>query len=199
MKEVEQPLAEHRPNHEYQESLSDPESSSDDPSDALSEESGNSDPDEQPSNGSVKTDNSTTQPLDLNNGEPEESPDEQPSNGSVKTDNSTTQPLDLNNGEPEERECMDWSDMKKPAPLNVLLTNLIKGNLLSGAHLWITARPASSRNIPAEYIDLVTEVRGFNDLQREQYFRKRYRPELAERILTHIKKSRALYIMCYIP
>ncbi|XP_056454134.1 uncharacterized protein LOC130388684 isoform X2 [Gadus chalcogrammus] len=96
-------------------------------------------------------------------------------------------------------EIMDWSDMKKPAPLNVLLKNLIRGNLLPGAQLWITARPASSRNIPPECIDLVTEVRGFNDLQREQYFRKRYDPELAERIFSHIKTSRALYIMCYIP
>ena len=97
------------------------------------------------------------------------------------------------------RECKDWSDMRKPAPLNVLLTNLIRGNLLPGAQLCITARPASSRNIPPEYIDLVTEVCGFNDLQREQYFRKRYPPDLAERILSHIKTSRALYIMCYIP
>ncbi|XP_059907068.1 uncharacterized protein LOC132456764 isoform X3 [Gadus macrocephalus] len=96
-------------------------------------------------------------------------------------------------------ESMDLSDMKKPAPLNVLLKNLIRGNLLPRAQLWITARPASSRNIPPECIDLVTEVRGFNDHQREQYFRKRYDPELAERIFSHIKTSRALYIMCYIP
>ncbi|XP_030205781.1 uncharacterized protein LOC115538251 isoform X3 [Gadus morhua] len=96
-------------------------------------------------------------------------------------------------------ESIDWSDMKKPAPLKVLLTNLIRGNLLPRAQLWITARPASSRNIPPECIDLVTEVRGFNDHQREQYFRKRYDPELAERIFSHIKTSRALYIMCYIP
>ncbi|CAL8259566.1 unnamed protein product, partial [Gadus morhua 'NCC'] len=102
-------------------------------------------------------------------------------------------------GQNESSEIIDWSDMKKPAPLKVLLTNLIRGNLLPGAQLWITARPASSRNIPPECIDLVTEVRGFNDLQREQYFRKRYNPELAERILSHVKTSRALYIMCYIP
>lgn len=96
-------------------------------------------------------------------------------------------------------ECKDLSDMKTQAPLNVLLTNLIKGNLLSGAQLWITTRPASSRNIPSCCIHRVTEVRGFNDLQREQYFNKRFNPKLAERILKHLKGSRALYSMCYIP
>ncbi|KAK0151065.1 NLR family CARD domain-containing protein 3 [Merluccius polli] len=97
-------------------------------------------------------------------------------------------------------ECKDWSDTKKPAPLNVLLTNLIKGNLLPGAQLWITARPASSRNIPSQYINLVTEVCGFTDDQKKQYFKKRFQSQnLAERILSHIKKSRALYVMCCIP
>ncbi|XP_057182578.1 NACHT, LRR and PYD domains-containing protein 3-like [Triplophysa rosa] len=93
-----------------------------------------------------------------------------------------------------------WSDITSPAPLDALLTNLIKGNLLPSAHIWITTRPAAASKIPPECIDLVTEVRGFNDLQKEEYFRKRFTDEnMADTIIDHVKKSKSLFIMCHIP
>ncbi|XP_062248078.1 uncharacterized protein LOC133956783 [Platichthys flesus] len=95
---------------------------------------------------------------------------------------------------------MDLTDVKKKTSVNVLLANLIKGNLLSAAQIWITSRPAASSNIPADKVDRVTEVRGFNDDQKEEYFRKRFSDkDLLMQILSHVKKSRSIYIMCHIP
>uniref|UniRef100_UPI0037E91CDA protein NLRC3-like n=1 Tax=Semicossyphus pulcher TaxID=241346 RepID=UPI0037E91CDA len=102
-------------------------------------------------------------------------------------------PLDFHNNE-------ILTDVTESTSVDVLLTNLIRGKLLPSARLWITTRPAAANQIPPECVDVVTEVRGFTESNREEYFRKSFTDEeLASKVISHIKTSRSLHIMCHIP
>ncbi|MEQ2200277.1 hypothetical protein XENOCAPTIV_026553, partial [Xenoophorus captivus] len=102
-------------------------------------------------------------------------------------------PLDFHNNE-------TLTDVTKSTSVDVLLTNLIRGILLPSARLWITTRPAAANRIPPEFVSMMTEIRGFTDLQKDEYFTKRFRYKKQEKmVISHIKKSRSLHIMCHIP
>uniref|UniRef100_A0A8D0AQN6 NACHT domain-containing protein n=1 Tax=Sander lucioperca TaxID=283035 RepID=A0A8D0AQN6_SANLU len=127
--------------------------------------------------------------------------------GNTNYDKSKFKLLFVLDGLDESRLQLNFTDDKNPTidvtqavGVEILLSSLIKGELLPSARLWITTRPAAANQIPLDFVDIMTEVRGFTDPQKDEYFRKRFRDEeVRGRILSHVKASRILHIMCHIP
>ncbi|XP_052392995.1 protein NLRC3 [Carassius gibelio] len=98
------------------------------------------------------------------------------------------------------RRTVYWCDVTRPTTVQVLITNLIRGNLLYDAYVWIISRAGALDVIPPEHVQRLLEVRGFTDDQKEAYFRKTIADrDLAERVIAHIKSSKTLFIMCHLP
>ncbi|XP_062397948.1 NACHT, LRR and PYD domains-containing protein 12-like [Sardina pilchardus] len=118
------------------------------------------------------------------------------------TDLKGTTVLFVFDGLDESRLALDFSepicDPKEKASVAMLTTSLITGKLLPSALIWVTTRPAAANKDLCDLFQLVTEIQGFSESHREEYFKKVI-PEKAEQILAHVKSKRSLYIMCHIP
>ncbi|XP_063047490.1 protein NLRC3-like [Engraulis encrasicolus] len=98
------------------------------------------------------------------------------------------------------QENQKLSGISQKASVDTLVTSLIMGSLVPNARIWITSRHVASDQIPSEVINKVTEVRGFTDQQKDDYFKKRVDKESqAKRIIEHIESLRSLHILCRRP
>ncbi|XP_013863463.1 uncharacterized protein nlrc3l isoform X2 [Austrofundulus limnaeus] len=108
--------------------------------------------------------------------------------------------------------CLDWAEQranrKTPvlndnntkAHIDVLVVNLLRGNLLRGARLWILGRRAAVSQIPSHFIDVCTELQGFSDEMKDEYLTKRFsNAELAQSIVRHYKRVPTLHILARHP
>lgn len=92
------------------------------------------------------------------------------------------------------------SEPGEKSSMDVLIASVIEGILLPSALIWVTTRPAAASLIPRELFNLVTEVRGFNDPQKAEFFKKNIKnPKKADRVINHVNINRTLHIMCHIP
>lgn len=97
-------------------------------------------------------------------------------------------------------KCPTLCNLHEKASVDILVTNLIRGNLLPTAHIWITARNAALTKIPRCYVLKETEVQGFSDKQKEQHFRTVIGDDaVAKKVINHVKISRSLDSLCQIP
>ncbi|XP_053363233.1 NLR family CARD domain-containing protein 3 [Clarias gariepinus] len=103
------------------------------------------------------------------------------------------QPLDFQNNP-------TVTNITTPARADVLLTSLIKGDLLPHARIWITSCRSAFRKLPANSISRFTELKGFGNAQKDEYFTKRTKDRaLGQRVLDHVKGFLPLYDACYLP
>ncbi|KAJ8001840.1 hypothetical protein DPEC_G00173590 [Dallia pectoralis] len=92
------------------------------------------------------------------------------------------------------------TDVMDAVSVPTLLTNLIIGNILPDARIWISSRPAAVSRIPCRYIDDVTEIGGFGDKEKEEFFRRAIcDKKQANAVITFLKSSKGIYNLCQIP
>ncbi|XP_071781730.1 NLR family CARD domain-containing protein 3 [Centroberyx gerrardi] len=102
--------------------------------------------------------------------------------------------------------ALDWenspeiTDIYTPAHPDVLIVNLIRGTLLPAARVWVLGRRAAVSQIPAKFIDTVTEIQGFSDEMKDDFLTRRFMdPGLAANIKAHHKRLPSLRMLCRQP
>uniref|UniRef100_G1NB21 Uncharacterized protein n=1 Tax=Meleagris gallopavo TaxID=9103 RepID=G1NB21_MELGA len=103
-------------------------------------------------------------------------------------------PLDFSN-------TVACTDPKKEIQVDNLITNIIRGNLLQEASVWVTSRPTAASQIPGGLIDRMTEIRGFRAAEMKDFLDQMFldNRDLSSQVLHHIKANRSLHIMCTVP
>uniref|UniRef100_A0A3B4F9M5 NACHT domain-containing protein n=1 Tax=Pundamilia nyererei TaxID=303518 RepID=A0A3B4F9M5_9CICH len=97
-------------------------------------------------------------------------------------------------------DCPAVSDVSEASTVDSLVTNLIRGNLLPRAHIWVTSRISDEYQIPPFYLLKKTELRGFSDEEKEQHFQMVIGDDdLVNKAINHVRILRSLDSLCQIP
>ncbi|XP_062395969.1 NACHT, LRR and PYD domains-containing protein 3-like isoform X2 [Sardina pilchardus] len=90
-------------------------------------------------------------------------------------------------------------DILETSSIDTIITNVIKGNLLPFAKVWITSCGSSTNQIPSWYINRVTEILPLSDSQMEDCVKEILNDITSVSILHQIKLSKSLHAICHIP
>uniref|UniRef100_A0A8C0BUG6 NLR family CARD domain containing 3 n=1 Tax=Buteo japonicus TaxID=224669 RepID=A0A8C0BUG6_9AVES len=103
-------------------------------------------------------------------------------------------PLDFSN-------TVVCTDPKKEIQVDNLITNIIRGNLLQEASVWVTSRPTAASQIPGGLVDRMTEIRGFGAAEMQDFLDQMFldNRDLSGQVLRHIRANRPLHVMCTVP
>uniref|UniRef100_A0A3Q0SWJ0 NLR family CARD domain containing 3 n=1 Tax=Amphilophus citrinellus TaxID=61819 RepID=A0A3Q0SWJ0_AMPCI len=97
-------------------------------------------------------------------------------------------------------DAASCNDPKKEMPIDDLVTNIIRGNLLPDIAVWVTCRPRVASFIPGGLVDRVTEIPGFSPKDIEIFLNHHFsEKDFAGKIWSHLESHKILMVMCYIP
>ncbi|XP_030626066.1 NLR family CARD domain-containing protein 3 [Chanos chanos] len=113
-------------------------------------------------------------------------------------------------------EAPPLSDTRREVAVSDLITNIIRGNLLPGATLWLLSRPGVGARVPAGLVDRVTEVPPLTHTHIQDYLKstQRYRQthtqtdshthttptdEITHSIWAHLSSQKSLLTLCSVP
>ncbi|KAL0984328.1 hypothetical protein UPYG_G00140020 [Umbra pygmaea] len=92
------------------------------------------------------------------------------------------------------------TDPKKEVSVEDLVTNIIRGNLLPEAVVWVTSRPTVASLIPGGLVDRVTEVPGFSPKDIRQLLNENFpKGDTASQIWSHLESNKIFMVMSYMP
>ncbi|XP_058621671.1 NLR family CARD domain-containing protein 3 [Onychostoma macrolepis] len=89
--------------------------------------------------------------------------------------NESCKVLLILDGLEEFRQSLDFadapstSDPRREIPVSDLIANIVRGNLLPGATLWLLSRPGTGAKVPAGLVDRVTETPPLSRTQIKDY------------------------------
>ena len=97
-------------------------------------------------------------------------------------------------------EAPPTSDPKREVPVADLITNIVRGNLLPGAMLWLLCRPGVGARVPAGLVDRVTEIPPLTHAQIRQHLHTYPLTQGAEQIIwAHLTSQKPLLVLCSVP
>ncbi|XP_067234146.1 NLR family CARD domain-containing protein 3 isoform X2 [Chanodichthys erythropterus] len=121
-------------------------------------------------------------------------------NVDVIISNESCKVLLILDGLEEFRQSLDFSDApptsdpRREIPVSDLITNIVRGNLLPGATLWLLSRPGIGAKVPAGLVDRVTEAPPFSRTQIKDYINHCITNTLDEYSLSQESSSSQTYM-----